>query len=95
MGMSFAYGPPGDKQEMISVIRAAVERGITFFDTAEVDPEVAKQAVYVFDDRPEAALWLVSLPLVLGGRSPYEELARGKRQDILDVLTRLLHGVCS
>ena len=36
MGMSFSYGPAGDKQEMISVIRAAVERGITFFDTAEV-----------------------------------------------------------
>src|SRR5262249_16994144 len=35
MGMSFSYGPPGDKQEMISVLRAAVERGITFFDTAE------------------------------------------------------------
>lgn len=36
MGMSFAYGPPGDKQEMISLIRSAVERGVTFFDTAEV-----------------------------------------------------------
>ena len=36
MGMSFSYGPPKDKQEMTSVIRAAVERGITFFDTAEV-----------------------------------------------------------
>jgi len=36
MGMSFGYGPPGDKQEMISLIRTAVERGITFFDTAEV-----------------------------------------------------------
>ncbi len=36
MGMSFNYGPAGDKQEMISVIRAAVERGVTFFDTAEV-----------------------------------------------------------
>jgi aryl-alcohol dehydrogenase-like predicted oxidoreductase len=36
MGMSFGYGPSGDKQEMISVIRAAVERGVTFFDTAEV-----------------------------------------------------------
>ena len=35
MGMSFAYGPPKDKREMISLIRAAVERGITFFDTAE------------------------------------------------------------
>src|ERR671930_1392457 len=36
MGMSFAYGPPGDKQEMISLLRSAVERGVTFFDTAEV-----------------------------------------------------------
>src|SRR5712672_441697 len=36
MGMSFSYGPPKDKQEMTSLIRAAVERGITFFDTAEV-----------------------------------------------------------
>lgn len=36
MGMSFSYGPPKDQQEMISLIRAAVERGITFFDTAEV-----------------------------------------------------------
>jgi aryl-alcohol dehydrogenase-like predicted oxidoreductase len=36
MGMSFGYGPAGDKQEMISVIRGAVERGVTFFDTAEV-----------------------------------------------------------
>jgi aryl-alcohol dehydrogenase-like predicted oxidoreductase len=35
MGMSFAYGPAADKQEMISLIRSAVERGITFFDTAE------------------------------------------------------------
>jgi len=36
MGMSFGYGPPKDKQEMISLIRTAVERGVTFFDTAEV-----------------------------------------------------------
>jgi len=36
MGMSFGLGPPGDKKEMISLIRAAVERGVTFFDTAEV-----------------------------------------------------------
>ena len=36
MGMSFSYGPPKDKQEMISLIRTAVERGVTFFDTAEV-----------------------------------------------------------
>jgi aryl-alcohol dehydrogenase-like predicted oxidoreductase len=36
MGMSFGYGPAGEKNEMISVIRAAVELGVTFFDTAEV-----------------------------------------------------------
>jgi len=36
MGMSFGYGPPKDKQEMISLLRAAVDRGVTFFDTAEV-----------------------------------------------------------
>src|SRR5271165_3998393 len=36
MGMSFGYGPPMDKQEAITLIRTAVERGITFFDTAEV-----------------------------------------------------------
>jgi aryl-alcohol dehydrogenase-like predicted oxidoreductase len=36
MGMSHGYGPPGDKAEMIALIRAAVERGITLFDTAEI-----------------------------------------------------------
>ena len=36
MGMSFSYGPPADKQEMVTLIRKAVERGVTFFDTAEV-----------------------------------------------------------
>jgi aryl-alcohol dehydrogenase-like predicted oxidoreductase len=36
MGMSYGYGPAADKQEMIALIRSAVERGITFFDTAEV-----------------------------------------------------------
>ena len=36
MGMSFGYGPAADKKEMISLVRSAVERGVTFFDTAEV-----------------------------------------------------------
>ncbi|HKN60147.1 MAG TPA: aldo/keto reductase [Candidatus Acidoferrales bacterium] len=36
MGMSFSYGPPKDKREMTDLLHAAVERGITFFDTAEV-----------------------------------------------------------
>src|SRR6266516_420956 len=46
MGMSFAYGPAADKQEMISLIRSAVERGITLFDTAEsYGPFVNKELV--------------------------------------------------
>src|SRR2546425_1168464 len=36
MGMSFGYGPAADKQEMIALLRSAVDRGVTFFDTAEV-----------------------------------------------------------
>ena len=36
MGMSFGYGPAADKKEMIQLIHAAVEQGVTFFDTAEV-----------------------------------------------------------
>ena len=36
MGMSFGYGPPKDRQEMVLLIRSAVERGVTFFDTAEI-----------------------------------------------------------
>src|SRR2546429_9503779 len=37
MGMSYGYGPAADKKEMIALIRTAVERGVTVFDTAEVD----------------------------------------------------------
>ena len=56
MGMSFSYGPPQDKQEMISVIRAAVERGVTFFDTAEVygpftNEELVGEALAPFRDQ--------------------------------------------
>ena len=36
MGMTYGYGPAADKQTMISLLRTAVERGVTFFDTAEV-----------------------------------------------------------
>jgi aryl-alcohol dehydrogenase-like predicted oxidoreductase len=43
MGMSFSYGPPKDKQEMIALIRSAVEQGVTFFDTAEVYGPLANE----------------------------------------------------
>src|ERR1019366_1360973 len=56
MGMSFSYGPPKDKQEMTSLLRAAVDRGITFFDTAEVygpflNEELVGEALAPFRDR--------------------------------------------
>ena len=56
MGMSFGFGPPGDTQEMMSLIHAAVERGITFFDTAEaygpyVNEELVGKALARFRDR--------------------------------------------
>ena len=56
MGMSFGYGPAGDKREMIAVIRSAVEQGVTFFDTAEVygpftNEELVGEALAPFRDQ--------------------------------------------
>jgi aryl-alcohol dehydrogenase-like predicted oxidoreductase len=56
MGMSFGYGPAGEKNEMVSVIRAAVERGVTLFDTAEVygpftNEELVGEALAPFRER--------------------------------------------
>jgi aryl-alcohol dehydrogenase-like predicted oxidoreductase len=55
MGMSFGYGPPANKREMIALIRTAVERGVTFFDTAEVygpftNEELVGEALAPFRD---------------------------------------------
>ena len=56
MGMSFGYGPAGDKQEMITLLRSAVDRGVTFFDTAEaygpfVNEELVGEALAPFRGR--------------------------------------------
>jgi aryl-alcohol dehydrogenase-like predicted oxidoreductase len=56
MGMSFGYGPAGDKQEMISLLRSAAERGVTFFDTAEAygpftNEELVGEALAPFRDQ--------------------------------------------
>ncbi len=56
MGMSFGLGPPADKKEMIALIRSAVERGVTFFDTAEVygpftNEELVGEALAPFRDQ--------------------------------------------
>jgi aryl-alcohol dehydrogenase-like predicted oxidoreductase len=53
MGMTFSYGPPPDRREMVSLLRAAVERGVTFFDTAEVygplnNEELVGEALFPF-----------------------------------------------
>ena len=56
MGMSFSYGPPKDETEMISLLHAAIERGVTFFDTAEVygpftNEELVGKALAPFRDQ--------------------------------------------
>jgi aryl-alcohol dehydrogenase-like predicted oxidoreductase len=56
MSMSYGYGPPGDRQQMIALLRAAVERGITLFDTAEVygpytNEELLGEALAPFRDK--------------------------------------------
>src|SRR4029077_15939534 len=56
MGMSYGYGPAGDKKEMISLIQSAVERGVTFFDTAEaygpfINEELVGGALAPFRDQ--------------------------------------------
>ena len=56
MGMTSSYGTPPDRQEMISLLRAAVDRGVTFFDTAEVygpftNEELVGEALAPFRDQ--------------------------------------------
>lgn len=56
MGMSFAYGPAADKGDMIKLIHEAVEKGVTFFDTAEVygpfaNEELVGEALVPFGDK--------------------------------------------
>ena len=56
MGMTFSYGPPADHRQMVALIRAAVERGVTFFDTAEVygplnNEELVGEALAPFKDK--------------------------------------------
>jgi aryl-alcohol dehydrogenase-like predicted oxidoreductase len=78
MGMSFAYGPPHDKNEMISIIRSAVERGVTFFDTAEVygpfvNEQLVGEAIAPLRDRVVVATKFGFKPSV-GDASKWSEL---------------------
>ena len=75
MGMSWSYGPPKDKKEMISLIHAAVDRGVTFFDTAEVygnNEELVGEAIAPFGDR-------VVVATKFGWAPAYEGEARWSR----------------
>ena len=72
MGMSFGLGPAADKQEMISLIRTAVERGVTFFDTAEVygpftNEELVGEALQPFKGRVAIATKFGFAPTPGGG----------------------------
>lgn len=70
MGMTSAYGPAGDKQEMISLLRSAVERGVTFFDTAEAygpftNEELVAEALFPFRGQVVIATkfgWAIEAP---------------------------------
>jgi aryl-alcohol dehydrogenase-like predicted oxidoreductase len=73
MGMSFGYGPAADRQEMISLIRTAVDRGVTFFDTAEVygpftNEELVGEALAPFRGRVAIATKFGFRPEPGGGR---------------------------
>lgn len=73
MGMSFGYGPPADKQEMIALMHAAVEQGITFFDTAEVygpfiNEELVGEALAPFRNKVAIATKFGFAPAPGGGR---------------------------
>ena len=58
-----------------------------------IDLEVAQRAVGVFDDKTSAASWLASPVRSLGGVTPLQALAEGKREDVLRVLHQIGHGV--
>jgi aryl-alcohol dehydrogenase-like predicted oxidoreductase len=67
MGMSFGYGPAADTREMVALIRSAVERGVTFFDTAEVygpftNEELVGEALAPFRDQVVIATKFGSAP---------------------------------
>ena len=60
-----------------------------------LDPEVAKRAIEVFDDRRNAAIWLAAPRPCFLGLTPYQVISGGKRQDVLGVLGRIEHGIFS
>ena len=78
MSMSFGYGPPGDKQQMIALIRAAVDLGITFFDTAEVYGPFTNEALV------GEALAPLRQRVTIATKFGFKIDAEGRRQEGLD-----------
>src|SRR6188474_1079112 len=74
MGMSSGYGPAGDKSEMTAVIRAAVERGVTFFDTAEI------YGPYLNEELVGEALAPMRRQVVIATKFGFKIDANGKQQ---------------
>lgn len=58
-----------------------------------IDPEVTKRTVDAFDDKTSAANWLTNPVRSLGGVTPLQALAEGRREDVLRVLNQIGHGV--
>lgn len=61
----------------------------------DIDPEVVERAVYVFHDKTDAANWLTSPVITLGGITPLQALAAGRREDVLRVLNEIFYGLPS
>jgi aryl-alcohol dehydrogenase-like predicted oxidoreductase len=93
MGMSIAYGPPADKKEMIALIRKAVERGVTFFDTAELygpftNEELVGEALAPFRGRVAIATKF-GIKLDAGGQQVQDSRPERIRQSAEGSLKRL------
>lgn len=93
MGMSIAYGQPGDKQEMIDLIRKAVERGVAFFDTAELygpytNEELVGEALAPFRGKVVIATKF-GIKLDAGGQQVQDSRPERIRQSIEGSLKRL------
>jgi hypothetical protein len=72
--------------EMVSAL-------LSRFET--LDPEMAKRTIEALNDRSKAALWLATRHPCFRGHIPYQLIASGQRQDVLDVLGRIEHGTFS
>jgi len=78
MSMSFGYGPPGDKQQMIALIRAAVDLGVTFFDTAEI------YGPFTNEELVGEALAPMRQQVTIATKFGFKIDAEGRRQEGLD-----------